>query len=108
VVVYEPGKSACLDCRLGVNKALVEARKSRSCILAPNPSVVITNHIIGGLMAAETRCVLDSQHYGPAVRKVIKYDSTKPSRVGLIGTDQPCTCKRENTAKTWIEKLLAS
>jgi molybdopterin/thiamine biosynthesis adenylyltransferase len=98
VVVYEPGKSSCLNCRLNSDKALVEARTSNSCIHAPTPSVVISNHIIGGLMAAETRCVLNPQAYGEAIRKTIKYDSTKEVRAGLIGTDKNCECKRKISA----------
>jgi molybdopterin/thiamine biosynthesis adenylyltransferase len=107
VVVYQPGKSACLNCRLNVDKALVEARRSSSCIYAPTPSVVIINHIIGGLMAAEGRCVLDPENYGSAVNQVIKYDSTKNVRVGLLGDGKPCECKREASAEEWIKKLLS-
>jgi molybdopterin-synthase adenylyltransferase len=105
-VVYEPGKSSCLNCRLGADHALVEARTSQSCLNAPTPSVVITNHIIGGLMAAEARCVLDPEHYGPAVEKTMKYDSTKSNRAGLIGSDKPCECKRRTSAESWIKKLI--
>lgn len=107
VAVYRPGKSACLNCRLNVDKALVEARRSHSCIHAPTPSVVITNHIIGGLMAAETRCVLDPENYGNAVNPIIKYDSTKPARIGLLGDGKPCECKREIRTDKWIEGLLS-
>lgn len=92
VIVFEPGKSRCLDCKLNVNKAYHEARRARSCIHAPTASVVITNHIIGGLMAAESRCVLDSKNYGISVQKTIKYDSEQPMRVGLIGASAPCHC----------------
>jgi len=106
VVVYEPGKSSCLNCRLNSDKALVEARISNSCIHAPTPSVVISNHIIGGLMAAEARCVLNPDSYGPAIRKSIKYDSTKDIRAGLIGTENKCDCKRKINADVWIKNLL--
>jgi len=105
VVVYEPGKSSCLDCKLGTDRALLQERQSMSCMNAPTQSVVITNHIIGGLMAAETRCVLSPGDYGPAVRKTIKYDSTKGARIGLIGTQEPCKCERGITAQTWIKNL---
>ena len=105
VIVYVPGKSTCLDCRLGVDAALVRERTSRSCVYAPNPQVVVTNHVVGGLMASETRAVLDSENYGEPVKKMIKYDSTKNARIGLVGTEQPCSCKRRYTAKTWIKRL---
>jgi len=107
VVVYRPGKSACLECRLGVDKALVRARTNSSCIYSPNPSVVITNHIIGSLMASETRCVLDPESYGEAIMKMIKYDSTRPVRIGLIGSDKSCKCKRKIKASAWTKRLMA-
>ena len=106
VVVYVPEKSSCLNCKMGVDKALVEARQSRSCINAPTSSVVVVNHTIGGHMAAEARCTLDSENYGEPVRKTIKYDMTKPVRAGLISTDKPCTCRRGVSAKTWIGKIM--
>lgn len=106
VVTYVPEKSSCLNCKLGVDKALVEARQSRSCINAPASSVVVVNHTIGGHMAAETRCVLDPENYGEPVRKTIKYDMTKPARAGLINTDKPCRCRRGMPAKTWINKIM--
>ncbi len=107
VAVYRPNKSLCLDCRLNVDNALVKARQSRSCIYAPNPSVIVTNHIIGALMSAEARCVLNPYNYGGAIRKMLKYDSTKDSRVGLIGSSEPCECKRRVTARTWIKRLMS-
>lgn len=107
VVVYEPGKSSCLNCKLNVDAALVEARQSHSCIHAPTPSVVVTNHIVGALMAAEARCVLDSENYGDATRKTIKYDSTKTARLGLIGQENSCECQRKTTCGSWVNKLMS-
>ena len=106
VVVYSPERSSCLNCKLGVDKAFVEARRASSCIHAPTPSVVVSNHIIGGLMAAEARMVLDSK-YGEAVKQTIKYDSTKPVRVGLIGSSAACDCKRNYSAREWSKRLLS-
>lgn len=106
VIVFQPGKSLCLDCRLGANKALREERRSNSCIRAPTPSVVVTNHIIGGLMAAETRCVLDPENYGEAARKTIKYDYNVPNRIGLVGAEGSCTCKPDLFEKEVEEKKM--
>jgi len=57
-------------------------------------------------MAAEARCVLNEENYGKAIDKMIKYDSTKPARIGLVGTKEPCKCKRRLTAEKWINKLM--
>ena len=106
VVTYVPGESSCLNCRLNVDNALVKARQSHSCIHAPTPSVVITNHLIGGLMAGEVRSVLDPENYGGPSKEIMKYDSTKLRRFGFIGADKPCKCRRKTTAKTWVKNLV--
>ena len=106
VVVYEPGKSLCLNCRLNIDEAASKGLKARSCMDDPEPSVVTTNHIIGSLMAAETRCVLDKENYSKPIRQRIRYDSTSPLRVGLIGTNESCSCTRNKSAVEWIQELL--
>ena len=58
-------------------------------------------------MAAEARCVLNEENYGKPINKMIKYDSTKSARIGLIGTNKPCECKRRSTAAKWVEKLMS-
>jgi sulfur carrier protein ThiS adenylyltransferase len=103
VVVYQPGKSKCLDCRLGVNKALKKERNSRSCIYSPLPSVITTNEIIGKLMVGETRCVLKPKNYGEPVRKMIKYDSSNSMRIGLVGGEKSCLCKAIGSFKKFID-----
>lgn len=103
VVVYEPGKSACLDCKLGVENALAEQRKANPCRYAPDPSVIMTNQIIGNMMIGETLKVL-SGNYGEPVRRVLKYDSTAPVRGGLVGSYEPCTCSKPDV-KEWLAQI---
>jgi len=104
VVAYQPGQSACLDCKLNVDKALAKERTSHSCIYASQPSVITTNQIIGGLMVAEARAVLDSQTYGDPIRKMLKYDSISPARAGLVGGDAPCNCSRPSINQ-WLKDV---
>jgi molybdopterin/thiamine biosynthesis adenylyltransferase len=103
VVVYEPGKSACLDCKLGVETALAEQRKASSCRYAPDPSVIMTNQIVGNMMVGETIKVLNSE-YGEPVRRILKYDSTVPVRGGLVGSDEPCKCSKPDV-KEWLKEV---
>jgi len=105
VAVYAPKKSQCLDCKLLVDKALGRERTSHSCIHAAQPSVIMINEIIGGLMVAEARAVLAPEAYGEPVKKMIKYDSTNPARVGLVGSDAACSCKR-GRMKEWLDGIL--
>lgn len=105
VVVYKPGESSCLDCKLGVDKALGKERNSHSCVYAAQPSVIMTNQIIGGLMAAEMRAVLASQQYGNPIRKMLRYDSENPNRAGLAGGEKPCSCER-GPIQQWIKEIV--
>jgi molybdopterin-synthase adenylyltransferase len=104
VVVYKPRETACLDCQLNIDKALSKERTSHSCIYAPQPSVIMTNEIIGGLMVGEALKVLATEQYGDPIHKVLKYDSTNPARVGYFGKDKACRCKR-GTVKSWLDAV---
>ncbi len=103
VVVYVPGKSACLDCKLGVETALAEQRKESSCKYAPNPSVIMTNQIIGSMMVGEMIKTLDEQ-YGEPIRRILKYEASAPARGGLIGTADACGCKKPDIQE-WLNQI---
>lgn len=103
VVVYQPGQSACLDCKLGVETALAEQRKAAGCRYAPDPSVIMTNQIVGNMMVGEAIKVLD-KGYGEPVRRILKYDSTVPVRGGLVGSDEPCECSKPEV-KEWLAQV---
>ncbi|MBI5066290.1 ThiF family adenylyltransferase [Candidatus Woesearchaeota archaeon] len=105
VVVYKPGESACLDCKLSVDKALAKEKTSHSCIHASQPSVIMTNQIMGGLMVAEARAVLSPENYGPIAKKMIRYDSTSDFRWGLSGNDAACECNR-GSMKSWMKEII--
>lgn len=103
VVVYQPGKSACLDCKLGVETALAEQRKASPCRYAPDPSVIMTNQIVGNMMVGEAIKVLDGNN-GEPVKKILKYDSAVSVRGGLVGSDEPCKCSKPDV-KEWLKEV---
>lgn len=103
VVVYEPGQSACLECKLGVEQSLGLQLAGSKCTDTPDPSVIMTNEVIGGMMVGEGLKVLD-KGYGAAVDRILKYDSNVPVRGGLVGPSNSCDCERGDI-KEWIEKL---
>jgi|SRR3989338_1769638 len=105
VVAYQPGKSACLNCKLNVDKALGKERNAHSCIHAAQPSVIMTNEVVGGLMVAEARSILAEENYGPHIKKMLRYDSTTPARAGLAGGDSPCRCKR-GPIREWLKGVI--
>lgn len=103
VVAYVPRKTACLDCKLSVDKALAESLASSSCRFAPDPSVIMTNEVIGGMMVGEAIKILDG-NYGTPVSRILKYDSLAKARGGLVGTLDPCSCTRPEIG-LWLDGL---
>ena len=101
VVVYEPGKSACLECKLQVESALGMALNGSKCKDTPDPSVIMTNQIVGGMMVGEALKVLD-KGYGAPVSRILKYDSTVPPRGGLVGSGEACDCSMGDVDE-WIQ-----
>ena len=86
MVVYKPGQTACLGCYLGVNQlAEAEAGRRARCGDVPEPSVVISNQIIGGLMAAETARV-------EPLSGILAYEAGQPARIGLRSLRPACAC----------------
>lgn len=92
-----------MDCKLGVETALAEQRKSSSCRYSPDPSVIMTNQIVGNMMIGEAIKVLDS-NYGEPIRRILKYDSTVPVRGGLVGSDEYCNCTKPEV-KEWLKQV---
>ncbi|MBP7708561.1 ThiF family adenylyltransferase [Candidatus Pacearchaeota archaeon] len=105
VVVYVPGKSACLDCTMHVEDALAKQMRAATCRYAPDPSVIMTNEIIGGMMVGEALKVLDAG-YGTPVSRILKYDSKAGARGGLVGAADPCHCVKPEPAE-WVEQVKA-
>src|SRR3989344_1902790 len=103
VVVYEPGYSACLECKLGVEKALGVALQGNKCTNEPDPSVIMTNEIVGGMMVGEALKVLD-KGYGAPVSRILKHDASVPVRGGLVGASDACECTRGDI-HNWLGDL---
>lgn len=103
VVVYEPEQSACLECKLGVEEALGIALLGNKCTNEPDPSVIMTNEVVGGMMVGEALKVLD-KGYGAPVTRILKYDSSVPVRGGLVGDSEPCSCSRGDINE-WLQSI---
>ena len=101
VVVYSPGKTECLECKMGVETALAEQRKAASCKYAPDPSVIMTNQIVGSMIVGEALRVLLEKS---PLERILKYDSRVPSRGGLVGTYSACKCTKPDVA-TWLSEV---
>ncbi|VVB78891.1 SAMP-activating enzyme E1 [uncultured archaeon] len=103
VIVYIPGKTECLECKLGVEKSLSEQRKSNSCLHTSDPSVIMTNQITASMQVLEGIKVL-SDSYGDPLKSVLKYDSQIPIRGGYVGTDGICACEKPDI-QSWLKEV---
>jgi molybdopterin/thiamine biosynthesis adenylyltransferase len=103
VSVYVPGKTSCLDCKLGVEKFLAQERSHAACRYAPDPSVIMTNQVVGGMMTGEAVKVL-SDCYGEPASRILKYDSTISVRGGLVGSSESCSCSKPDVNQ-WLAEV---
>jgi molybdopterin/thiamine biosynthesis adenylyltransferase len=99
-----PFKTQCLNCRININELAAKGKsEDAGCTRRPEGSVIISNMIIGGLMAKEVNDIIN----GNPTDKVYKYISNDPARVGLIGADSPCRCYKEGWTDWFATKLKA-
>jgi molybdopterin/thiamine biosynthesis adenylyltransferase len=100
VVVYAPGKTACAECQLNLKElaAKAEERMRQSCIYAPQPSVIMTNQVIGGMMVNEARTLFNPEKYGAPINGMLKYGTKLEYRLGVNFLEEPCACSDEPMA----------
>lgn len=91
-IVYVPGKTTCL-CQVNIEQRAAEedVRRRQSCVLAPNPSVIMTNQVIGSMMALEARTVFSAEKYGQPFNGRIKLTNAE-YRVGINPLTSTCKC----------------
>ena len=96
-VMYIPGETSCLNCHLDIDRLAEKVERERNgCTAAPEGSVITTNQIIGGIMAAELKRVLEGEK---PLNGIIKYNSKTLPRVGVIPMKRVCAChKKENVS----------
>ena len=90
-MVYEPMKSACLNCRIDVDKLADEEERPQSCGGVQEGSIVTTNALIGALMVWS----LQMGTAGEVHRGIWEYDgSARDVRMGARSAMTPCVCYR--------------
>ncbi len=91
VVVYNPGKTSCLDCCIQVeDRAKTQITRER-CDYVPEPSIMSTNRVIAGLMVGELLIASKSSH-AESVNGAIMYDTFDPNRFGILERSEVCNC----------------
>ena len=107
LINYFPGKTACLECQIDLSKRLSDAIKRdndmrTSC---PNerhqPSVVMSNEIIGSAMVGEMRNYFCPEVYGGILISKMNYNSNNMDcdKIYAIPSSQPkenCNCFKLN------------
>jgi molybdopterin/thiamine biosynthesis adenylyltransferase len=88
--VYHPGKTACFNCLYALDALVAREAEERAdparCQRAVEASIVTTNALIGGLMAAE----VGNLHNPP--RFMLHYDTRAPQRITCGFAYRPCSC----------------
>ena len=89
--VYEPGRTACLSCRMRIEELASAENRPQGCGQVHAASVVTSNAITGALMVLGLRDQLRAQT--PA--GIWEYDGTiRDTRIGVHSEHPACRCHR--------------
>lgn len=76
VVVYAPGKTPCLDCKLDIERLARRDATRANCPREPNPSIVTTNLVVGAEMSQQVRKLIHPfDEDDEVLTGILKYDS---------------------------------
>ena len=88
-ILYEPGRSACLSCRLNIDQLAEQEEDPESCTQQVEASVVTSNAIIGALMV----WTLKGMMAGRTETGMWEYDGrAQNTRLGRRSARPACTC----------------
>jgi len=92
--IYVPRKTSCMSCQLNIHELAkhAEQRARQTCILAPQPSVIMSNQVIGGLMVNEAKPVFNPKKYGMPINGILKYSADLDFRLGYNPITRVCNC----------------
>lgn len=94
VMVYIPGETPCLDCQIGLYELAEQEKAADSCNRQPNPSVVMTNGLIGSIIAEEVRQILMPIKGDENLDGVLRYNGQKGKEFAQMSVNKrkECTC----------------
>ncbi len=106
VAVVSPEKTACLNHQVRIDDSALAQYQPARCILAPTPSVVTNNLIIGGAMAGECGPISRPEVHRNLLRGVIKYTSRDSSRICMMPSARSCECdSSEGRWEHWLSQM---
>ncbi|MBI4918515.1 ThiF family adenylyltransferase [archaeon] len=94
-VVYQPGKTPCLDhvfhgyYEKGLEEEII---RRRSCTEDPNPAVIMTNQIAASFAVLESLTIFQPEEFGEPFKGAFKYSTIKDSRLSTRGINEVCDC----------------
>lgn len=90
-LLYEPGSTACLSCRLQIDRLARQERQPQGCARVSEGSVVTSNAVVGALLV----WLLQGALAGKVDAGMWEYDGRlRNDRLGRHSPWPPCTCHR--------------
>ncbi len=96
-VVYQPGKTPCLDHVFhGYYEKGIEEEKirRRSCTEDPNPAVIMTNQVAAAFAVLESLTIFQPEEFGEPFKGSFKYSTIKDSRLSTRSINEVCDCHK--------------
>ena len=95
VVMQIPKKSICVKHALNLEELAAqhkeqEQEQREGCVYQPDPSVIMSNLVVGTLMVHDMRQLVSQKAYGNPCNGIIKYNAKSPTRFGKIELGDIC------------------
>ncbi len=89
VACFFPGLTKTIKDALGLKDLITAKKKEREernagCIYQPDPSVIMSNQVVGGIMVDQFRRMFSNNVQHKEINALVRYDSNDPKRIGRI------------------------
>ncbi|MBT7902612.1 hypothetical protein HN587_02040 [Candidatus Woesearchaeota archaeon] len=91
-VAYVPQKTQCLECAIKIDEKADEHDQRAGCLLAHESSVVMSNMVIGSMVAGKILKILAPEFYGDVEGGLEIYDARSETVMYALASDVACNC----------------
>ncbi|MBI4148064.1 ThiF family adenylyltransferase [Candidatus Woesearchaeota archaeon] len=92
-VAYAPGKTTCTNHVLDLDRVAAIRREEHQvagCIRQADPSVIMSNMVVAGMMLHDVRRVLQPEVWDKPINGQTRYDAEGPDRIGTLELNETC------------------